>query len=134
MNLSSSQIKKRRCIHFASSFMYVVDLPIKVQAELQEKTVLLLDESHSSVKSCCYRSIWKHLNNNDKLREQLTGSIVPASLSQVIDMAGYGIVTTNTIQAGKHVVLSYHPRLHRSSFGDALILGTCELGMVKSVD
>lgn len=135
MNISSSQMKNRQRVRFSSGFMYVCNNWVKIHIAQKERTIVLLDESHSLVRSCCYRKIWKHINSNGALRLRLTGSANPVSLSQVIDMAGYGVVTvTEPIQVGKNVVLSYHPKIYGNSYDNGWFLGSCELGNVTSVE
>lgn len=134
MNLTQSQMKNRRRVNFSHGHMYVCDVSVRIRSMPQEITVVLLDESHTSIKGCCYRNIWKYLNANENLRLRLTGLITPVSLSQVIAMSGFGIVSTSPIQAGKFVRFTYHPRSIRNSYDVGWMLGSCDLGYVKSVD
>lgn len=126
---------QRQKIYFRLQYMYVCkvdNLRMERQLENEEKEhyLVLLDESHSKIRGYCYRAIWRCINNNDALRTLLTGSARPVSLEQVIDMGGYGVVTTTEPVVGRHVILKYHPRVRNKLQAEGKVLGICELGPV----
>jgi hypothetical protein len=127
-------MKNRRRVNFTHGHMYICDVSVKIRSMTNDISVVLLDESHTNIKACCYRKIWKYLNTNEALRVRLTGLINPVSLRQVISMGGFGIISANYVQSNKFVHLTYHPHNTRNSFDAGWSLGSCDLGLVTSVE
>lgn len=114
---------------------FVVTHPYKIKAKKKrqedlEVLAVLLDESSEPLKGSCYRAVYRLLNEDDRLRECVTGSRSRVTLDQVIDSGGYGIFTMTEPLIGKHVLFRYYPRVDRHFLRPGISLATCGLGCV----
>jgi hypothetical protein len=135
MNLPVTQLEpgKPRKITFRFSFIYVS--PVEIGGN--QLMGVLLDRSEAAFRARCYVAIWKKIKYNDKLRKSLMGSLDHVSMKQVIDSAGFGIVTTSSThlipRSGEVVNLIWHPWLrNRHLHESGIALGLCGLGCVTS--